>query len=128
MKHKFLLIGKSDDTSWPNLLEDALISLGKLRIATEKEARRAFFEDDYDMIIIDAGAIDDLEGLTSRIRAQRPEVRVVVVTEAPEWEYARDALQAGAADYLRKSRDVKELKANIEAVLRYPAPRRPYYI
>jgi DNA-binding NarL/FixJ family response regulator len=122
VKHTFLLIGEEAETSWSSALRQALSPLGKLRIVSEETAVRAVIQSDYDVIIIDAGAVHDAALLTARLRAQRSEARVVIATASPTWQRARQALQAGAADYIRKSLDTEELRSKIEAVLEVPPP------
>jgi DNA-binding response OmpR family regulator len=125
VNHTFLLIGKTAETQWPLILQRALSPLGKLHIVPEEEAVQAVIQGHYDVIIIDAGAVRDTTGLVSRLRAQRSEVCIVVATASPTWQRAREALQAGAADYIRKSLDEKELCSKIQAVLKVPPPPWP---
>jgi len=63
--------------------------------------------------------------MLSRLRAQQPEARIVIATTVPTWQRAREALRAGAADYIRKSLDEKELCSKIQAVLETPPPSWP---
>lgn len=123
--NSFLLIGRHTETQWPLVLQQALSPLGKLWIVPEEEALQAVIEGHYDLIIIDAGTVGDAALLTSHLRTHRPEARVIIATASPTWRRARKALQAGAADYIRKSLDTKELYARVQAVLKVPAPSRP---
>ena len=123
--NSFLLIGRHTETQWPLVLQQALSPLGKLWIVPEEEALQAVIEGHYDLIIIDAGTVRDAALLTSHLRTHRPEARVIIATASPTWQRARKALQAGAADYIRKSLDKKELYARVQAVLQVPAPSRP---
>jgi len=124
-KRPFLLIGKGIDTQWSSVLRQALFPLGELRIIPSGEAVRALSKDDYQAIIIDAGEVHDVITMLSRLRAQQPEARIVVATTVPTWQRAREALRAGAADYIRKSLDEKELCSKIQAVLETPPPSWP---
>lgn len=124
MNLSFLLVTGRTETQWSLTLHQALSPLGKLHITPEEEAVQAVAQD-YDVIIIDAGAISDTATLVFRLREQRPEARIVVATASPTWQRARDALHAGAADYIRKSLDEKELCSKIEAVLKLPPPPQP---
>jgi DNA-binding response OmpR family regulator len=122
MGYSFLLIGEKTQTQWPLLLYKALSSLGDLSIVSEDKAIQTIVQRDYDVVIVDAGAVHDVVRLVSSLRAQRQGMRVVVATSSPTWQRAREALQAGAADYIRKSLDKKELCSNIKAVLELPPP------
>ncbi len=125
MSDTFLLIGEKKETQWPLVLQQALAPLGKLHVVAEEKAMQAIDQNDYSVIIIDAGAVRDAALLASRLRAQRLEARVVIATSSPTWQRARKALQAGAADYIRKSLNEKELRAKIQAVLKVPPPPWP---
>lgn len=57
--------------------------------------------------------MDGIEA-TRRLRAAHPEMHVVVLSGYPE--FARDALQAGAAGYILKSAPTAQLIASIRAV------------
>ena len=123
--YAFLLIGQNTETRWPLVLQRALSPLGKLHIVPEEEAVQATIRGHYDVIIIDAGAVRDPALLASHLRAQRPRTRIVIATASPTWQRARKALQAGAADYIRKSLDEKELYSKVQVVLNVPPPPWP---
>jgi DNA-binding response OmpR family regulator len=122
MKRTFLLIGDITESQWPLVLQQALSPLGELHIAREQEAEQAMAQEAYDAIIVDAGAIHHALLLVSRLRAQHPQVRIIVATASPTWRRARQVLQAGAVDYIRKSLNKQELRSLIEAVLELPPP------
>jgi CheY-like chemotaxis protein len=123
MKYKFLLIGEKAESQWPLVLERALFSLGKLQITSEQEVLQTAVQSYYDILIIDAGAVNDAVSLVSLLREQQPEARIVVATASPTWQRAREILQAGAADYIHKSLDEKQLQSEIRAVLETPLSR-----
>ncbi|MGA9349744.1 MAG: response regulator [Anaerolineae bacterium] len=91
----------------------------------EEKALQSVAESRYDLVIVDASAVGDVLSLVSRLRAQQPQTRIVVVTASPTWQRAREALRAGAADYIRKSLDGEELRSKIQAVLDAPPPAGP---
>lgn len=125
MAYSFLLVGKQTDTLWPLVLQWALSSLGKLRTVLEEEALRVASEGSYDVIVVDSLAVRNVVLLVSRLHAQCPRSRIIVATASPTWQRAREALKAGAADYIRKSLDKEELRSKIEAVLELPPPPPP---
>jgi DNA-binding NarL/FixJ family response regulator len=125
VNYTFLLVGNRAKTQWALVLQQALSPLGRLHLVSEEEAVQAVVQSDYVVIIIDAGVVQDAALLTSRLRGQRPGVRVVVATASPTWRRAREALRAGAADYIRKSLDEQELHSKIQAVLERPPPPWP---
>jgi len=89
----------------------------------EKEAVQHTLQHGYDTMIVDAAVIDDVPFLISRLRAQQPQARIVVVTASPTWQRAREALQAGAVNYVHKSLNEKELLSIFKDILaRTPPP------
>jgi DNA-binding NarL/FixJ family response regulator len=108
------------------VLERALAPLGQLHIVPEEEAIRAASERTYDVVLIDAGVVQDVVRLVTHLRAQQPQLRIVVVTASPTWQQSREVFRAGAADYLRKSLDRKKLRDQILAVLEMP-PSLSYF-
>lgn len=120
--YHFLLVGQETETGWPLALQQAVAPLGKLDIVPEGKAVQAIIQRRYDLVILDAGHVRDVSGLTSCLRTRQPGLRVVVATTSPTWQRAREALKAGAVDYIRKSLDIEELGAKIEAVLKLPPP------
>jgi DNA-binding NarL/FixJ family response regulator len=125
VKAAFLLVGTGTETLWPLVLQRALSALGELHTVPEEEALQTVAESRYDVIIVDASEVSDVPALVSRLRTQRPQTRIVVVTASPTWRRAREALRAGATDYIRKLSDEEELRSRIQAVLDTPPPSGP---
>jgi DNA-binding response OmpR family regulator len=120
--YTFLLVGQTTETQWSSVLKEALSPLGSLQVVSEEGAVPAVIRTHYDLVIVDAGAVRDAVLLVSRLRVQQPETRIVIATASPTWQRAREALQAGAADYVRKSLDEKGLRSKVQAVLECPSP------
>jgi DNA-binding response OmpR family regulator len=125
VEYTFLLIGKKTDTQWSQVLRQALHSLGKLHTVSEKEAVQAITQRHYDVVIVDAGAIGDVASLVALLRSKQRRMRIVVATASPTWQRAREILQAGAVDYIRKSLNMKELRSKIQTVVKVPPPSWP---
>lgn len=121
----FLLIGDVAETQWTLALKMSLLPLGSLCVLAEDDAVLSVENHIYDVIIIDAGAIHDAALLTRRLRTNRPEARIIIVTASPTWEYTREALQAGAADYIHKTFNQEELRIVVQEVMDKPPPERP---
>lgn len=117
-----MLVSEEEETLWPRVLRRALAPLGELRILSEEKAVQVVTTSPVPLVILDAAAVQDVAGLTSRLKRERPDLHVVVATASPTWRRARQALQAGASDYIRKSLDEEELRAQIEAVLHLSPP------
>ena len=120
VKYTFLLVGETG-TRWHSVLQRVLSSLsGKLHTVAEERAAESVAQDRYDMVIVDAGIVDDAALLVSHLRARQKQARVVVATASPTWKRARAALQAGAADYISTSLNEDELRSVIEMALKLP--------
>lgn len=117
MKYSFLLIGEKMDSMWPLIVEQAVSSMGTFQVASEQEVIIGTSGGNYDVIIIDAGTVSNPVTLVASLRSRQPEARIVVATASPTWQRAREVLQAGAADYIRKSLDKDQLKAKIQTLL-----------
>ena len=105
VSYRFLIIHGNDDDRWHKVLRESLSPLGELFVKGEEDAMRLVISERYDIAIIDSSAIKNVPLLVARIRAQRPGIQVVVATASPSWSDARNAFQAGAADYINKSFD-----------------------
>jgi len=88
-------------------------------VSNGKEAEQLASDPAYDLVLLDlnlpgVGGLDVLRG----IRSKRPDLPVVIVTDASMVEERVRALDAGADDYVAKPFDFAELAARIRAVLR----------
>jgi len=123
IKNNMLLVSDKKDSSWLSALIAAIAPFGYLQIAPMNEAMDLIRQGTAQLIIVDAAEVDDVPALVAGIRALRPETRVVVVTASPTWRRAREAFQAGATDYIRKSLSQKKLRAAFsEALKKMPLP------
>ena len=113
----FILVGRIPATHWYSVLKRALAPLGTLYIVSEGDAVTAVQQRECDVVIVDAGAVTAAASLTSRLRLHWPKAQIIVATASPTWQQAKKAFQAGAADYIRKSLDEKELYAKVSAVV-----------
>ncbi|MFZ0544648.1 MAG: response regulator [Candidatus Promineifilaceae bacterium] len=122
---QFLLIDGVSDQIWYQLLKETLSSLGKLLTGNEKQAVSMVQEGDYELVILDALAVRNVPRLVSRLRSQRPDVRIVVATASPTWRRARETLLAGATDYIPKSYDKEALFCTLSVALEKKPPPWP---
>jgi len=123
MQANILLINGTREGYWRQVLEDTVAPLGTLQVGEEEEAVELVLQQSYDIVIVDATAVKDVPLLVSRIRAQRPDARIVVATASPTWTRARAAFRAGATDYIRKSLNKDELSSAFRVALaKTPSP------
>lgn len=117
MTKQILLVGSKPDSGWIGTLQESLDPWGKLQVAAETEGLNSLRDQPYDLVILDAAVIDDLGELVQNIRTQRPNVPVVVVTNSPTWQRARQLFTFGASDYVRKSFDTVTLRDTFSRLL-----------
>jgi DNA-binding response OmpR family regulator len=124
-KARFLLINGTRERRWCQVLEEVLAPLGTLRAGEEKNALELVLQQSYDVVIVDATGVKDVSLMVSRIRAQRPDARIVVATASPTWRRAREVFYAGAIDYIRKSLNKEEVLSVFQAALTKTPPPWP---
>jgi DNA-binding NtrC family response regulator len=111
---KILLLDGQRDCLWLEALGEATSALDiTLEIASRASMEHIPWHD-YDLIILDAGAISDVLSTISWIHAQDSGAGVVILSPAPTWKQAREVMLAGAVDYARKSLDRDYIIATLE--------------
>jgi DNA-binding NtrC family response regulator len=99
---KTLLLSGSGDQTWEKHLRMAIEILNKeLDVATEMAIDDLPWSD-YDLVILDAGAISNMTEIISQVRAHNMAARIILFSSSPTWKQAREAMQAGAMDYAPK--------------------------
>ncbi len=121
MKNNFILVG-DNNSSWSKVIEEALSPLGKLWIISEELLEHYITRRSYDVAIVDSEHVPDITKLVTRLRVQKPEMHVVVATTAPSWIRAKEALRAGASNYILKSLNGKVIREEIRELLETPLP------
>lgn len=110
MTKKILAVGTSEEAAWLQTVSEAVRSLGEITFNTMETAFSELKSTPYDLIIIDATAIgDDMVDLVAQFHTARPCTPILVATTSPTWQRARQAFQAGAADYIRKTFNQQKL-------------------
>jgi len=109
---RFLLVTTQTQSSWVKTVKQATATLGTLKVVSpqsvQTEAQQA------DMIIVDAATVKDVVSFVSTLHTSHPHVPIVVATLSPTWRRARDIIEAGAKDYVRKSLNSAQLKSTLE--------------
>lgn len=117
MTNTFLLVGDNPNSSWATTVREGLEPLGKLDAFPASEAPAQILKVDYQMIIIDAGAVEDTPSLIVALHEAAPSVPIVVATASPTWQSAKEVFMTGANDYIRKSLDASTLSATLKEIL-----------
>ena len=83
------------------------------------DAYERLFVEPYDLVILDLNlpGLDGLE-LLRRIRRERPELRVLILSARAQLSDKVAGLDLGAADYLTKPFELEELEARVRTLLR----------
>jgi len=116
------ILSNNEHSPWLKHMTEVLGSLGKIIIYTED----VFAEDsgelcDIDMLVVDASGLQmELAERIACLNGRFPKVPIVVLTSSPTWRRARAVLQAGAADYMRRSMSDDMLLARCRALLNCP--------
>lgn len=116
MECKILFISTPQNHTFAEVLEDVLLPYGQLEVCTWQDKPEL---KGYTLIILDAGILADQEELNtlSELLAELfkdyREARVLVTTSSPTWKRTREALIAGAVDYIRQTLDPDSLYNNL---------------
>jgi len=102
---QILFMGK--DALWYKVLQQALASQGEVYQTTLDELNGAAARRRYDLIVVDTMDLpkDKIRPTIDRLKKQQVESCVVLASASPTWEPVREALKAGASDYITKSYD-----------------------
>jgi len=117
-----LLVSTGAGDGWLSRLRKAVLALGAdVELITESEVRNTRLRD-FDLVLLDASAINDLQSVISAIRFEVPEVRVIVFSSVDDWKRAREVMLAGAVDYAVKSLNEREIVSTLKRCLLRPVP------
>jgi DNA-binding response OmpR family regulator len=102
---QILFMGK--DALWYKVLQQAFASQGEVYQTTLAKLNDAAARRRYDLIVVDTMDLprDQIRPTIYRLKKQLIVSCVVLVSASPIWEQAREALKAGASDYITKSYD-----------------------
>ncbi len=117
MQTSFLVISDGRDMTW---LQAAFTTLGSLEVMSAEAARSCQTLQRYVLIIIDTTSVPEYVPLIVNLRQHAPAAQVIVVAASPSWPSAREALRAGAADYLSTSMRPRDFIAALVAILARP--------
>lgn len=99
---KTLLLSGREDQAWAKHLRTAVEFLDKELVVATETAINDLSWSDYDLVILDAGAISDVPEVILQVRRRNPATHIIVFSSSPTWEQARETMLAGAVDYSPK--------------------------
>jgi len=111
------ILTNNAQSPWLKQLANVLGVLGELTICAESMLDEEP-DEDYDLIIVDASGLKmDLAERVAWLNGRFSNAPIIVLTSSPTWRRARDVLQAGAADYMRRSFDDDRLLARCRTLM-----------
>jgi DNA-binding response OmpR family regulator len=114
------ILSNNIHSPWLKQLTEVLGELGALMICAESMLDEEP-DEAYDLIVVDAsGLIMELAERVAWLNGRFPNVPIIVLTSSPTWRRARDVLQAGAADYMRRSFNDEMLVARCRLLMNCP--------
>jgi len=117
---KLLLVDNRPSSAWAEILKKALNGLAEVSPVHGKEIARKLQEAHFDLALINAATVPNLVKTIRQVRGNSPRVPVVVITSSPDVETARQAIRAGAANYLTLSMDEAEIRNNLSELVELP--------
>ncbi|HPO87484.1 MAG TPA: hypothetical protein PLN86_16720 [Candidatus Hydrogenedentes bacterium] len=119
MNPKILLIGIKNDLRWEKIVRNAATKLNhSLDVVSNTELDSVKSWHDCELIILDSSDVSALPIMISSIRSRSFDIPIVVISPAPGWQEAKEALRAGAVDYQLKSSREKDILNIIKNNLR----------
>ena len=117
MDYKILFIAGSSSAQWGSILQRAIGNAGCVRLATTHNFSFLIMNDVFDLVFIDPGEIGSFSQLITEVLQLQPETKIIVATASPTWQRAREAMRAGAFDYIRKNQNITQLANYIRGIL-----------
>ena len=91
-----------------------------LTVVSEAEADGNVCWENYQLVIVDATVVGDVERFVFRTLARRPNLRIMVLTSAATWRETRAIMHAGAIDCLHTSMSRRSVLAAVGVALSLP--------
>lgn len=105
-----LLICNPTRSPWKARLLLALGEFINITALTVKASTDYIKSHDLDLIIVDKSGVQDVNELIRRLKSLRTNLPIIVAAEAPTWQEARSAFQAGADDVVSAAMSPEELR------------------
>ncbi len=114
------ILSNNEHSPWLKHMTEVLGSLGRLTILAESVFEENA-QDVFDILVVDASGLHmELAERVAWLHGRFPEVPILVLTSSPTWRRAKAVLQAGAADYMRRSMADGALLERCRLLLQYP--------
>jgi DNA-binding NtrC family response regulator len=118
---RILLVNGRSGRRWLESLQEAVSALGGTLETVDEGNTEAFDWEGYDLVILDAGILNDLLEVLRRVRSAGAATRVVVFSPVPDWKQAREVMLGGAIDYACKSSEREPILSTLKENLKKKA-------
>lgn len=96
---------------WQKTLDNAGRNLGQLKLVKLEHLKQEALI--YDLYILDDKHISNIPSVIQKIRKQQATARIIVISDNPTWRKSRDALRAGAIDYIQRDDNYRALRKSL---------------
>jgi DNA-binding NtrC family response regulator len=116
-KTKILFLGS--DEHWFGILEKALDCQADFVRENPKNLSSFHWHKEYNIIIVDTLDVSKkkLYMMVTDLKNRQPSAKIIVVSASPTWTAVREALKAGATDYIVKSFDPAKIEKDLKPYL-----------
>lgn len=116
-KPRILFLGS--DKHWFEMLEKTLYSQADFFRENPKNLSSFHWQEKYKMIIVDTLDVSKkkLFIMVADLKYRQPNADIIVISASPTWTAVREALKAGAADYIVKSSDPAKIEKDLKPYL-----------
>jgi two-component system chemotaxis response regulator CheY len=107
------------DKHWFGVLEKALGSYADFFQENPKNLSSLWRHREYKIIIVDTLDVSKMKlfAQVTDLKNRQPNANIVVISASPTWTAVREALKAGAADYIVKSFDPVKIENDLKPYL-----------
>lgn len=118
---RIAILSNNAHSPWLKHVTEILGTIGMLTVFSESMLENEL-DKPYDLLLIDASGLQiELAERVAWLHGRFPDVPLVVLTSSPTWRRARAVLQAGAADYMRRSIEDEQLLKRCHSLLNCPS-------
>jgi CheY-like chemotaxis protein len=123
VNRNILLATEILDNPWISVIKKCLQPLEELQVTSAQACLQMICQKSFDLVVMDLGDTTQAIELTQAVKATSPTQRIIIATASPTWRRARQALLAGAVDYIYKTTNEIDLRNQIQAAMSMVVPR-----
>jgi DNA-binding response OmpR family regulator len=112
-----LLVTSGSGDDWSRVVTRALGSDWRLDLSQATELDEYLAAHHYRLVILDAPSLQDAQEVVLRVMRHDAQLPVIVASASPNWRQAARVLKIGAADYIYKTLDERELQPQLREAM-----------